>query len=327
MYSIDENEISNSKIFDILKDKEDVDFTEYKSHIRSENYLELLIENSPFIKLIQGIKRLKTDLNALLKFGLIGEDRIYPVFDTHGSVTSRIFIQDPLIQYVRKSSREVLVPDEGKSFIYVDYRQFEPGILASLSQDTFLIEMYNSDDIYNRLSQAIFGNEDYRKVCKKLFLAYLFGMTQKGMVKFLKVNNSLSDIENKVSSFFNKFKNIELFKESLYEELLKTSRISSISGNFRYRKFDGLLKAEEKRWCLSQKIQGTASLILKKVIISINERYPTAQILIPMHDALLLQVDTKDIEKYKGFIEEVFIAEYKNVCPNINPKVSFENFY
>ncbi|WP_164969112.1 DNA polymerase [Candidatus Marinarcus aquaticus] len=325
-YFIDENELSNNRIYDLLKEKEAIDFTELKSYNNNEDYLDLLSENSQLAKLIQDIKRLRTDRSALLKFGSLGEDRIYPIFDTHGSVTSRIFIQDPLIQYIKKSSRDVIVADEGKKFIYADYRQFEPGILANLSGDKTLIDMYNSSDIYTSLSNAVFDNGNHRKLCKKLFLAYSFGMTQESMVKFIKLNTELIDVENKVARFFGQFKRIEEFKNELYAELLTNSKISSVFGNNRYRKFEGALKAEEKRWCLSQKVQGTASLILKNVILSIINKLPEVDILIPMHDAILVQVDSGQFETSKTDIERIFIDEYKSICSEINPKVSFEAF-
>lgn len=326
-YGIDENNLSNNRVFELIKEKEKIDFTEYALYSNNNDYINLLTENSVLANLIVDIKRLKNDRNALLKFGSLDEDRVYPIFDTHGSVTSRIFILDPLIQYIRKSSREVISPDIGKKFIYVDYRQFEPGILASLSEDIALIEMYNSHDIYSSLSNAIFGNGDNRKICKKLFLAYSFGMTKEGMLKFLKLNTDLIDLENKVESFFGQFARIEEFKEELYLELYSNSRIASDFGNYRYRKFEGELKSEEKRWCLSQKIQGTASLILKNVILSIKNNYNEIDILIPMHDALLMQVEEDKFDIYKSKIEDIFMEEYKLICPSINPKVSFEPFF
>ena len=109
--------------------------------------------------------------------------------------------------------------------------------------------------------------------------------------------------------------------------LIKEKRIGTLLGNYRYRDFRNKQLAEvEKRWVISQHIQGTASLILKSVILEINRQFTDVEILLPVHDALLLQVPQDKKDMIKGEIETVFIRKFVERCPSIRPRVAFSDF-
>ena len=49
--------------------------------------------------------------------------------------------------------------------------------------------------------------------------------------------------------------------------------------------------------------------------------------LIPMHDAVLYQIPKGKLEEKKEILEVQFKKAFKEVCPKINPKVDFKEFY
>lgn len=100
----------------------------------------------------------------------------------------------------------------------------------------------------------------------------------------------------------------------------------AVLGNKRYLKSKGNVTGEEKRWIPNQIIQGTASYILKKSIIELHKKARNCNFLIPMHDAILLEVKNGEEENIKALIQKIFLIEYKKVCPSIVPSISFQEF-
>lgn len=145
------------------------------------------------------------DMNALLRYSIDDFSNIYPYFDIIGTITSRILISSPGIQYLRKKNRIIFKPNEGFSLIYADFDSFEPGILASISKDEKLIKLYNdSGDIYNELGKLLFNNSDNRKIAKLIFLSYMYGMKKENLLKFIQMHAGVHAVEAG-NNFFNEF--------------------------------------------------------------------------------------------------------------------------
>lgn len=294
-----------------------------------EHLLKYGSETNELLYLVYNLRKAKRDKSFLFRFGAIGNTRIYPIFDCVGTITSRILVKDPLIQQLRKSSRDIFVPDENKVFIYADFGQFEPGILADKSKDKQLIDLYNKGDVYEGLSINVFGTKSNRKIAKILFLSYMYGMNIASLSMIVNelYPKQIDNVSEKLEKFFTEFNLLIPYKTKLEQELLKNNRIGTSIGNYRVREYVGTnkLKNREKRWLLSQKIQGTASLILKKALIDLNAS-KEIEFLIPMHDAVLFQVPNSNVEKSRTRIRIAFEEAFKTECPSISPKVNFEQF-
>ncbi|MEX0287944.1 MAG: DNA polymerase [Flavobacteriaceae bacterium] len=273
--------------------------------------------------------RVKSDYEKLKQYITEDENLIYPEFDCIGTITSRILISYPHIQQLKKENRIIFKAKEGFTLLYCDFNQFEPGILASFSKDKVMIDLYNSEDIYTNFSEYIFGTKALRKEAKILFLSYLYGMSNKKLI------NSIEDVIKKkgltkdtsASDFFSKFKNLEKFKIQESEKAIESAYIQSettLRRNIEQTEA-GKGKKSETRFVLSQLIQGAASYILKKSIIDVSKD-EKIEFLIPMHDAVLFQVPSNELEEKKKFIEECFVRNYKKLCPEINATVDFKPF-
>ena len=178
------------------------------------------------------------------------------------------------------------------------------------------------------LSKLIFNTTGERKTAKILFLSYSYGMSWSNIKKLIytltsgtknQENLNINDIYDLLSVF-------ESWKEKAYKILLEQNRVGTILGNYRYRESTNTLSNREKRFSVSQLVQGTASLILKKVIIEINDSLPNVQIILPMHDALLMQVDSNSHQSETNKLEEIFKKNFKEICPQITPRVTTDVF-
>lgn len=273
--------------------------------------------------------RIKSDYESLQQYITEEGDIIFPEFDCIGTITSRIIITYPHIQQLKKENRIIFRAKSGFTLLYCDFKQFEPGILASFSNDKVMIELYNSEDIYTKFSEYIFGTTALRKEAKVLFLSYLYGMSNKRLISTIEdVIKTKRLIKNSsATDFFSKFMDLEKFKTSEFEKAIEFGFIQSdttLRRNLR-KSESGRTKKSETRFVLSQLIQGGASYILKKSILEVFSDQEI-EFLVPMHDAVLYQVPTEKLEAKRVFIENCFLRNYRLLCPEIKAMVEFKPF-
>ena len=298
-------------------------------HEIDETRLDLYAEHNSLATLVKSYRDNVADKRRLLRLGAIGVRRVYPVYNTLGTVSGRIMVSLPGLQFIKRVNRDIVAADPGKTLLYPDFAQFEPGVMADDSRDKTLQRDFNQGDVYAALSRRLFRTSETRNTAKILFLAFCYGMQPKALAKLVSVATHMRGASAlaAIDEFFGRYKTLSKWRMSLEFELRRTGRIGTRLGNFRYRSRTGPLSAEEKRWVLSQRIQGTASLILKRIILGVAKRLPEVDILLPMHDALLVQVPEDDLKDARERLRRVFVSEYRKECPSVRPRVVFEDFY
>lgn len=279
--------------------------------------LKFYKDDFDLINLLYKERRLSINKTILTRIGSLDDKKVFPQFQYFGTVTSRILVDSPSFQQLKRDYRKIILPEEGMELLYIDYCQFEAGILASEANDLKLIEMYNNDDIYTQMNDVLKDVPNIsRDKCKQLFFSYCYGMSKEKIKKETKIDLDI---------FFNKFPDLEIFNVGLRESFKLTGFIETTEGNKRYKNFDNKNNVEES-WLISQRIQGNASLILKKAILQVYESDKEIEFLIPMHDAVLYQIPKGKRDEKVKVLETFFKAAFKEICPKIEPKVEFKNF-
>lgn len=215
----------------------------------------------------------------------LSQKRIFPIVDHFGSITSRIYYKDPSLQNLSKRHRDIIVADENKTLSYVDFGQFEAGIMGALSDDKNMLDLFFTGDLYSLVAEKIFLDVSKRKLAKKLFLSYAYGMKKKSLVD---AAVELGAQRNAAKAFFNQFSRFEHWKSEIWSEFKNNGRIGTTFGNFLVRNTVDELTEKEKRSAISQVVQGTASLIFKKMLLELSF-LKDVELKIPMHDAVLFQ--------------------------------------
>jgi DNA polymerase I-like protein with 3'-5' exonuclease and polymerase domains len=302
------------------------DFAESSS---VERCFEVSSEHSEFAQAFVTFSQARKDESILLRINP-EQERMFPTFECFGTVTGRIIVLNPALQSLRRRHRQIVAADLGKKLLYLDYVQFEPGILAQLSGDALFLEAYNRHDLYVELSQVLFGTHSRRSEAKRLFLSYSYGMSSDSIARLMCGNHATAEEvtaqKNKIVGFFARYPGLETLRANLLDELQGKGSIASLMGNHRKRIHKGRLSGKEQNWALSQRIQGTASLVFKESLIQMAEAYGPDIILIPMHDAVLLQIPEDDGTSHKTEIAKIMAACFKKWCPDILARVSSENF-
>ena len=265
----------------------------------------------------------KNDLSELLRIKIALSEKCQLQYDVVGTVSGRILVTRPGIQYLKKATRGIFIPSADHCFIYADYAQFEPGILAYLSADTELITAYNSGDIYSKVVEVI-GNGCTREIAKQLFLSYMYGMRMENIKNSIKKKYGDTAAET-IEAFFEKFSCVEKWKRNLINDAIKKRLVVGLTGYIR-RFFESDDDQEISRWAPNHVIQSTASGIFKKALSLYLDTKHNGMILVPMHDAILIEVDERYKECEKTIIETCMMESYRSICPGITCKIHFDNF-
>ncbi len=301
---------------------------EFAEQANFGDYLRVAQDGSKFARAFLQFTRAGDDLRILTGLGV--NEITHPEFRCFGTVTGRILISDPRLQQLRKSSRTAIGGRPGTVLRYLDYAQFEPGVFASLSGDTALRDAYNSTDLYVSLSLKIFGDAAHRDTCKQVFLAYCFGMSFDSIAKLLAgpefSPEHLIQYRSTVSEFFKAFPGIESYRSEMQSSLEEKGFVSTVMGNRRVRLVRGQLSNRERRWALNHRIQGTASLIFKRAVIGIASELGNDCVLLPMHDAVLLQFEEAVADRCTERAMQLMKEAFFHFCPGVEPKVAATAF-
>jgi DNA polymerase I-like protein with 3'-5' exonuclease and polymerase domains len=252
----------------------------------------------------------------------------FPLFDTMGTVTGRILTVDPQLQHLAKRYRSIIRPRAGHRLVYVDYSQFEPNIMASICNDPQLLALCEEGDLYEKLSTEIFGSREHRKVCKLLFLAYSYGKQISTLPDFVSglLPSTEAGAPSITATFTSLFSGVERWKDTVHATLKQEGKIGTLLGNYRYRTICGDLDPKERRWAISQVVQGTGSLVLKRLISRLASELPHVAVLLPMHDALLVEVPEDGADESLGALVELCRSAFIDVCPALVPSISHKPF-
>lgn len=236
----------------------------------------------------------------------LSTDRTRPVIDVFGSRTSRVHLRSPSLQNVPKRYRSIINAQGDSQLGYVDFDQFEVGVMAALSNDETLKQLYAAGDMYELFATTHLGLTGNRKAAKQLFLSYAYGMSRKALVD---AAVSLGAERQKAKEAFRLFQRYEDWKKEVWTEFQSAGRVETVLGNHYRRSAAGQLTGKEKRSAVSQVVQGTASLIFKRALLAAG-LIEDLKLVLPMHDALLFaynQTDTpaRVVEAFAGVMTEV----------------------
>lgn len=215
----------------------------------------------------------------------LSSGRTRPIIDVFGSRTSRVHLRSPSLQNMPKKYRSIIAARDGAELSYVDFDQYEVGIMAALSQDPELAALYAAGDMYELFATTHLGLAGNRKAAKQLFLSYAYGMSRKALID---AAVSLGAERDRAKEAFKVFGQYEAWKKTVWADFQREGRVSTVLGNHYMRSRKGPISGKEQRSTVSQVVQGTASLIFKRALLEVG-RLDDVTIVLPMHDALLFE--------------------------------------
>ncbi|XP_018493658.1 DNA polymerase theta [Galendromus occidentalis] len=226
------------------------------------------------------------------------QHRIY-TRSTPYTMTGRMALEDPNLQSMARNFRsadhdilirKAFVPMPGAVILSADFSQLEMRLLAHLSGDPLLCEMFRKPetDIFVQVAaqwRQIPANEvldKHRQQAKELCYGIIYGKGVKSLAEDLGV--PLAEGEAFLRSFHTAFPGISKFTSEIILNCRRTGYISTMSGRRRYLPQINSSKAAEKaraeRQAVNSTIQGSAADLLKSCLIEIDaelsRRFPDA---------------------------------------------------
>lgn len=152
-----------------------------------------------------------------------------PIIDVFATRTSRVHLRSPSLQNIAKKYRTIVTRREGTELCYVDFDQYEVGIMAALSEDPELANLYNTGDMYELFAETYLGLEGNRKAAKQLFLSYAYGMSRKALID---AAVTLGADRVRAKAAFTIFSKYEEWKKSVWTTFHREGRIGTVNGNY-----------------------------------------------------------------------------------------------
>lgn len=270
---------------------------------RSEQ--ERLFDLYPELTVFGELERAQRNFDCLIVLSAIRKEvnLCKPLFKGFGTTTGRIILRAPALQNLNSKYRVLLKNDnlpDGKRYVYIDYGQFEAGVLAGLVDNKKFIELYEQDKVYETLAQK---TKFERSKAKKVFYCFIYG----GIVW------------RGAESFFTEY-GLKQSIDSVVEKALADGYIETRLGN---RKT--IVSEDDERLILNHYVQGTSSLIFKQALLNVYNTYrEKVNLVLPMHDAALYLVDN-DVET--SVLVNLFRDAFKKWLPNVNPIVKEKDFF
>jgi len=239
------------------------------------------------------------------------DGRIHTRFHQALTATGRLSSTEPNLQNIPTRSEEgrrirrAFVPREGFLMLSADYSQIELRILAHLSDDPTLIEAFcRGEDIHARTASEVLGvaphqvDAEARRLAKVINFGIIYGMGPQRLAGQLGI--PFAEASDYIKRYFERLPGVRVWLDHTLEESRDRGYVTTMYGRRRYlpelRGAEGGARAQAERIAINTPIQGSAADLIKLAMVrlhsTITEQKLAAQILLQVHDELLLEVET-----------------------------------
>ena len=281
--------------------------------------LDTLAEEYEFVKDILAYRQLSklksTYIEGILKLVRPETGKVHTTFNQTITATGRLSSTEPNLQNIPikteegKRIRKAFVPSvPGNVLVAADYSQIELRILAHMSKDPVLVDSFmNDEDIHRRTASEVFGvpmeevTKEMRRNAKAVNFGIIYGQTDYGLSKELGI--SRAEAKAYIENYFNRYSGVKQWIEKAIGEARTTGISTTMMGRKRYIKdinsknFN--LRSFAERTAVNTPIQGSAADIIKRAMLNVQGRlhqnHLKAQMLLQVHDELILEVPPQEI--------------------------------
>lgn len=193
--------------------------------------------------------------------------RMHPTFKHVGADgTSRVYTQDPATNSLPREFRFYMIPDEGKKYIYCDWKGAELMLAAYWAGEQWLIDAYESGkDVHRALGSRIYGrtpesiSDEERETVKIIEFSVIFGSEGAAASRALRIDIEVA--QQLVARAWQALPKIQEMRDRMVREAKKTGYTKTIIG--RRRRILKLFKAETmdsgERQVFNTAIQGSVA--------------------------------------------------------------------
>jgi DNA polymerase-1 len=280
-------------------------------------------------------KLLSTYIDALPAQVNAHTGRVHTSFNQTGAVTGRIASSDPNLQNIPirteigRQVRNAFVADEGNFLLSVDYSQVELRIVAHMANDQAMLATFRAgQDIHAATAAAVYGipiesvNKEQRRRAKGINFGLIYGMSAYGLTRYTDL--TLAEAEDFMETYFRQFPGVKRYLDNMRRLAAEQGYVETLLGRRRY--FPSLknqsnrnIRNREEREAINAPIQGTAADIMKIAMLqvppSLQQAGLSAQMLLQVHDELVLECPQKELRKTAEVVQKVMGGAYNMKVP------------
>ena len=332
-------------LFDKLKIVEKAKKTKTGQYVTSEEVLQQLKNKHEIVADIlehRGLKKLiGTYIDALPKLINPRTGHIHTSFNQTITATGRLSSSDPNLQNIPirgedgKEIRKAFIPEPGCLFFSADYSQIELRVMAHLSGDENMINVFREGkDLHAATAANIYKKDisevtrDERTKSKRANFGIIYGITVFGLAERLDIPRD--EAKMLIDGYFNTFPQVHDYMEKSKEIARQQGYVTTLFGRRRYlpdiNSANSVVRGFAERNAINAPIQGTAADIIKVAMIHIYQRFKEENIrskmILQVHDELNFSVYPDEKEK----VERIVLEEMQNAFEMKVPLVADSGF-
>jgi DNA polymerase-1 len=266
--------------------------------------------------------------------------RLHTSLNQTVAATGRLSSTEPNLQNIPVKGdyglriREAFIAPKGYELLCADYSQIEPRILAHLSQDPRLIEVFaKGEDIHMATAMEIFGlpsnqiTREMRRAAKTVVFGIVYGISPFGLSQNIGV--SQAEAKKYIDTFFEKFSAVRALMERNIAEGREKGYTTTILGRRRpipeLQSSDPVQRGFGERMAVNSPIQGSAADLIKVAMINVHkklhEELPHTKMILQVHDELIFEVPEHDVDEAKRLVKGEMEAVGKQLGLSVPLKV------
>jgi DNA polymerase I-like protein with 3'-5' exonuclease and polymerase domains len=332
-------------LFDKLKIINNPKRSETWQYVTNEEILQQLRGKHKIVGLILSYREIEkligTYVDSLPSLINKRTGHIHTSFNQTITATGRLSSSDPNLQNIPirgedgKEIRKAFIPEPGCLFFSADYSQIELRVMAHLSGDENMIEVFKENkDLHAATAATIYKKDikdvtrDERTKSKRANFGIIYGITVFGLAERLDISREES--KTLIDGFFLTFPKVKGYMEQAIEKARQKEYVETLFGRRRYLRdinsANATVRGFAERNAINAPIQGTAADIIKVAMIRIHNRFKQegirSKMILQVHDELNFSVYPEEKEQ----VERIVLEEMQNAIALKVPLVADSGF-
>ena len=265
----------------------------------------------------------------------IREDgKIHTIYTQTLTRTGRLSSIEPNLQNIPMRSeygrliRNAFIPEDNSVILSSDYSQIELRVFAHLSGVNDLINAFKEGvDIHTKTAMDIFKvpmegvTKNMRRQAKAVNFGILYGISSYGLAEDIGI--PVKEAKEFINKYFETYPGVKDYMDKEIDEAKRNGYVKTIMNRKRVieelKSSNYMVRSMGERMALNTPVQGSASDILKKAMVEINNIFEKENIkskmLLQVHDELIFNVYNDEIDKVKDNVYNTMTKVFELKVP------------
>jgi len=251
------------------------------------------------------------------------------------AATGRLSSNNPNLQNIPirtergRQVRKAFIPrDDNYILLAADYSQIELRIIASLSEETTMIEAFkNGEDIHASTASKVFNvpldevTRDQRSNAKTVNFGIIYGVSAFGLSN--QTDLSRTEAKELIDTYYKTYPKLRNYISDQIDFAREHGYVQTVLGRRRYLKdingSNAVVRGAAERNAVNAPIQGSAADIIKIAMINIHTKLKEGnfktKMLLQVHDELVFDVFKPELEDVQVMIRTEMENAYELLVP------------